>query len=177
MSITVLSHRFKNKQKNQTKKCTWPEKWDFDAVINISANVYNLRLIPPCPSKIFKVLRWILHLERSNFMCVSTARARAGCAVFMALCLKTGKIVAIVWPGCKHNPGQRLCYLVISSTVVYLWVDERLGMLPPLKWFVRSWWEPIAGSSGPWRIAILHTSNHSSHPGGLGNFDSLLQNH
>ena len=66
-------------------------------------------------------------------MCVSTARARAGCAVFMALCLKTDRIVAIVSPGCKHNPGQRLCYLVISSTVVYLWVDERLGMLPPLK--------------------------------------------
>lgn len=84
-------------------------------------------------------------------MCVSTVRARAGCAVFMALCLKTDRIVAVVSPGCKHNPGQRLCCLVISSTVVYLWVDERLGMLLPLKWFVRSWWEPIAGSSEPWK--------------------------
>lgn len=52
-------------------------------------------------------------------------------------------------------------------------------MLPPLEWFVRSRQEPVAvrRRSQPWRIAILHTSNHSSHPGGSGNFDSLFQNH
>lgn len=106
---------------------TWPEEWYFEAVISTSANVCSLILIPPCPNEIFWVLQWILHLEGSSFVCISTVRARAGCAVCMALCVKTGRIVAIISPDCQHKPGRRLCYLAIS----YSWGWQEAKYVTP----------------------------------------------
>lgn len=94
------------------------------------------------------------------------------------VCL-TGRIVAIISPDCQRKPGQRLCWLAVSSTVVSFWVDKRLSTLPFLEWFVRCEREPIPvpGSSEPWRIAIFYISNHSSHPGVSGNFGAVFPNH